>query len=127
MLTSPLMSWILQGLKGVREGLRHVMPTADSLRRAFTLEGTEGFTQEELALLERLAKVVVHRRMATPAILFLESLMPLGYIGSQVMHFLRPFMTFLFSQEEYDRLSHLLEKRSTLEHLIETIKRLEKE
>ena len=127
MLTSPLVSWILQGLKGVREGLRHVVPTADSLRRTFALEGTEGFTQEELALLERLAKAVIHRRMAAPAILFLESLIPLSYIGSQVMHFLRPFMTFLFSQEEYDRLSHLLERRSTIEHLIETIKRLEKE
>ena len=103
------------------------MPSADSLRRAFALEGTEGLTQEETALLERLAKAVIRRRMATPAIMFLESLIPLSYIGSQVMHFLRPFMTFLFSQEEYDRLSHLLERRSTLERLIETIKRLEKE
>lgn len=103
------------------------MPSADSLRRAFALEGTEGLTQEELALLERLAKAVIRRRMATPAILFLESLIPLSYIGSQVMHFIRPFMTFLFSQEEYDRLSHLLERRSTLEHLIETIRRLEKD
>jgi len=127
MLTSPLVSWILQSFQGLREGLRHAMPSADSLRRAFALEGTEGLTQEETALLERLAKAVVRRRMATPAIMFLESLVPLSYIGSQVMHFLRPFMTLLFSQEEYDRLSHLLERRSTLEHLIETIRRLEKD
>lgn len=127
MLTSPLVSWILQGFKGAREGLSHFLPSADSLRHAFGLESGEAFTQEEIALLERLAKAVVRRRMATPAILFLESLIPLSYIGSQVMHFIRPFMTFLFSQEEYDRLSHLLERRSTLEHLIETIRRLEKD
>src|SRR3990167_1984565 len=127
MLTSPLVSWVLQSLQGLREGLRDAMPSAHSLRRAFALEGTEGLTQEETALLERLAKAVIRRRMATPAIMFLESLVPLSYIGSQVMHFLRPFMTFLFSQEEYDRLSHLLERRSTLERLIETIKRLEKD
>lgn len=125
MLTSPLMSWIEQGLKGLREGLRHAMPTADSLRRAFALEERGGLTQEELALLERLAQAIVHRRMATPAILFLESLMPLSYIGSQVMHFLRPFMTLVFSKEEYDRLSHLLENRSAVEQLIEAVKRLE--
>ncbi len=101
------------------------MPSAGSLRRAFNLGEVEGFTQEELDLLERLAQAVVRRRMAAPAVLFLESLMPLSYIGSQVMHFLRPFMTLLFSQEEYDRLSHLLERRSTVEYLIEIIKRLE--
>jgi hypothetical protein len=120
------MSWILESLKGIRKGLRHAMPSADSLRRAFAMEETKGLTQEELALLERLAQAILRRRMAAPAIMFLESLMPLSYIGSQVMHFLRPFMTLLFSQEEYDRLAHLLEDRSAVEQLIETIKRLEK-
>ncbi|HHT9118994.1 MAG TPA: hypothetical protein ACFYD3_00420 [Candidatus Hypogeohydataceae bacterium YC41] len=109
------MSWIQQSLKRFRE----------EMRQAFAMEGREGLTEEERVLLERMAQAVVRRRMATPAILFLESLMPLSYIGSQVMHFLRPFMTFLFSQEEYDRLSQLLERRSTIEHLIEAIRRVE--
>jgi hypothetical protein len=110
------MNWIPRGLKDFGERLRH----------AFALEEEGGLGSEELALIERLARAVVQRGMATPAVLFLESMIPLSYIGSQVMHFLRPFMTFVFSQEEYDRLSHLLERRATLERLIEAIKRLEK-
>ncbi len=114
------MNWlgkVYWNLDSFRQGLRH----------AFSLKEDDALTPEETALIERLAKAVVNRGMASPAILFLESLIPLSYLGSQAMHFMRPFMTFLFSKEEYDRLAILLEKRATIELLIEAIKKLEEE
>jgi len=63
------------------------------LRHAFALDGPLGpLTDEDRALLARLAAKVVVRRMAGPAILFLESMRPLNYIGSQALVFLRPFL-----------------------------------
>ena len=43
--------------------------------------------EEEDAVLDKLARKVVARRMAVPAILFLESTKPLNFIASQVLVF----------------------------------------
>ena len=48
----------------------------------------DGLTLEEEELLRKVAQKVVDRRMTVPAIIFLESVKPLSYIGSQVMVFL---------------------------------------
>lgn len=110
---------LLERLKDLREGLRHAFSVEEKKEKAFP--------EEELILIKRLARAITTRRMGTPAVLFLESLQPLSYIGSQVMAFFRPFMTFLFSPEEYDRLAHLLERRSSIEALIEEIKKAEED
>lgn len=112
-----LMGRLSDGIKGLKEGLRH----------AFSLHRGEALGEEELALIKRLAKGIVRRRMAAPAVLFLESLEPLSYIGSQAMSFFRPFVTLLFSPEEYDRLTHILERRNGIETLIEEIKKAEED
>lgn len=100
-----------------------------SLRHAFAIEEQEGrgrdLTHDELTLIRKLADAVVRRGMSTPAVLFLESFQPLNFIGSQAMYFLRPFMTFIFSATEYDKLARLLEKRSSIEILIREIQRAE--
>src|SRR2546426_2847551 len=54
------------------------------VRHAFAVE-PEGqpLSPEDVALLERVAATVVERGMATPAILFLESVGPMSFLGSQ--------------------------------------------
>ena len=43
------------------------------------------------------------------------------------MFFLRPFMTFIFSAAEYDKLAHILERRSSIEILIQEIRSAEED
>ncbi|MBM4030300.1 MAG: hypothetical protein FJ291_00770 [Planctomycetes bacterium] len=78
-------------------------------------------------MLASLALAIAKRRMAGPAILFLESLKPLSYIGSQAMLFLRPFLTPLLNTERYDRLAEILERREGIEELVKAIERVSEE
>lgn len=92
------------------------------LRHAFAVGGPHGpLTEADRELLRRLALAVVLRRMSTPALLFLQSVRPLNYVGSQAMVFLRPFLTPLFNQVDYDRLAAVLERREGIGALIEAI------
>jgi hypothetical protein len=94
----------------------------EGLRHAFALEGPHGpLTEADRELLRRLALAIVVRRMGAPAVLFLQSLRPLNYIGSQAMIFLRPFLTPLFNREQYERLRAILERRQGLAALIDAI------
>ena len=79
-------------------------------------------SSDDGALLDRVARWVVSRKLGTPVSLFLESYKPLGYIGSQAMVFLRPFLTGLFfNPEQYDRLAAVLERREGLGALVEAV------
>jgi len=92
------------------------------LRHAFALRSPLGpLNREDHALLSKLADAVVRRRMAAPAILFLGSLRPLGYMGSQAMVFLRPFATLLFKPSDYERLAAILERREGMDALLNAI------
>jgi len=83
--------------------------------------GSEAFTSEDEALLERLAARVVELRMEIPAILALESGRPLGFIASQAMVFFEPIARALFPLPGYQRLTALAERRETVEKLIAKI------
>jgi hypothetical protein len=88
------------------------------VRHAFALE-PEGqpLSPEDMALLERVAATVVERGMATPAILFLESVGPMNFLGSQSLHFFAPILEVVFPQRDVERVAHLLERRDTLSRL----------
>ncbi|MCD6282613.1 hypothetical protein J7J84_03270 [bacterium] len=105
------------------------------LGHAFAVErGTEDeLNEEELETLEKLARRVVKMNMAVPAIMFLESVRPLNYLGSQVMLFFRPLLGiasetvnlatapllgFSVDVKFYNRLQEVLEKRASVEALI---------
>lgn len=82
---------------------------------------SEPFSPEDQALLASLARRIVERRMGTPAILFLESVKPLNFLGSQAMVFLAPVVTAVVSPAQWERLSKLLERRDAIEALIVAI------
>ena len=73
-------------------------------------------------LLDTLAQGITKRRLSAAAIFFLESMKPLGWIGSQVMYFFQPIMRLVFSESSrYDRAARLLERRGTVELLLRRI------
>ena len=93
-----------------------------ALRHAFAIkpEG-EPLTAEEQALLEKVADAVVKRRMAGPAVLFLESAGPMNFLGSQALHFLAPILDLTCDAREIEQAARLLERRDAVPRLIELI------
>ena len=95
----------------------------------------EELQSEEIELLRKIAQKVVDMRMTVPAILFLESVKPLNYIGSQVMVFFEPFVGALFNfrtmnmqgmkLNEYDLFRRMMEKRDNVERLLQKIEELD--
>ena len=91
-------------------------------RHAFAMDGPHGpLGEADRELLRRLALAIVARRMSMPALLFLQSVRPLNYVGSQALTFLRPFLTTLFKTADYDRLAAILERREGIGALVEGI------
>lgn len=83
--------------------------------------------EEKQALIEKLARSVVSRRLTTPAILFLESVKPLNFVGNQVMLALDPIIKIFATIENYGKVASLLEDRENIETLILKIEELESE
>lgn len=78
----------------------------------------ERFSVEDEKLLDRLAELTVRHRMTVPAILLLESVKPLSFLGSQALHFFEPMVRAFFSLPDYDRAAALLERRESIEALL---------
>ena len=86
---------------------------------AFALTPTDApLSEAGLSLLQHIAVSINKREMATPALLFLESLGPLHFLGSQVLHGLKPFLDVVCDPIELDRLAVLLERRDVVDQLI---------
>ena len=67
----------------------------------------------DLALLDRFARLLADRGLATPAIFLVESLAPLGFLGSQLVRALTPIMGMVAPPNDIERLAGLLERRET--------------
>lgn len=76
---------------------------------------------EDLRLIRRVAEVVVARRMAVPAILFIESSRPLSFVGSQFLYFLEPVVRAFLPGDQFRRVAALLEDRDNVERLLVAI------
>jgi hypothetical protein len=64
------------------------------------------------------AERVVALRMTVPAILTLESVKPLSFVGSQALYFFEPMVRAFFAVPDYERFAALVERRDTLEALL---------
>src|SRR5512144_2527653 len=98
------MRWLFKGnaaekLASIRAGLRH----------AFAVQPeTQPLAVEDVQLLERIAEAVVKRGMAAPATMFLESMGPMNFLGSQALHFFTPIIEFAFNAKEVEQVARLL-------------------
>jgi len=99
-------------LRELRAGLRH----------AFAIQPAEqSLSTDDVQLLERLADAIVRRDMAAPATVFLESMGPMNFLGSQALHFLAPIIECACDAKEVEQIARLLERRDTLVRLITLI------
>jgi len=84
------------------------------LAHAFAIDGErDRLTAGDLELLDRVAHLLAERGLAAPAIFVVESLAPLGFLGSQLVQALTPIMELIVSPEDIERLNRMLEHRET--------------
>lgn len=76
-------------------------------------------------LIDKLAKMIVERHLGVVAIVFLESVKPLTFLGSQLMVFFDPFVSVFFKPDDYRRFYEMIEDRKNVEKLIEKIEEYE--
>ena len=111
-MRSPFKGTAAGKLARLRAGLRH----------AFAVQPeNQPLTIEDVQLLERIAEVIVKRGMAAPATMFLESIGPMNFLGSQALHFITPIIDCAFNVKEVEQVARLLERRDTVSRLIAII------
>ena len=97
-------------IKKIIEGFKH----------AFATEGVK-LEDCDTDLISKLADIVVRRNISVPAIMLLESVRPLNFVGSQAMVFFKPIISRFFTSAEYDKLATILEKREVIDLLTKEI------
>ena len=76
-------------------------------------------SDEDRALLDSLADGISRRRLTPAALFFLESMKPMGFVGSMMMTFLRPIVAVLWRDPaRWDQVAALLERRGSIELLL---------
>ena len=84
-----------------------------------------GLAERMEALIQRIAAEAVRRRLATVAVLALESGKPLSFLGSQALVFLEPLVRTFLDPPDDELFVKLLEDRSRVERLVEVLEDLE--
>jgi len=108
----PSKEQVVQRLAHLRAGVRHAFATRSDDRP---------LCAEDVALMERVADAIVSRGMAAPATVFLESMGPMNFLGSQALHVLTPIIEFAFNAREVEQVARLLERRDSIPRLIACI------
>ncbi|MCL6465512.1 MAG: hypothetical protein K6T77_02005 [candidate division WOR-3 bacterium] len=76
-------------------------------------------------IINKIAQKTVNLRLTPIAIVLLESVKPLSFVGSQLMVFFQPIITAIFPFHQYEEVAAILEERENIELLIQTIESLE--
>ncbi len=78
-------------------------------------------------VIEKVSRFVAERHMAPAAILAIESLRPLSFIGSQALFFIEPFAQVFVNEKEYQEFATMIEKEENLKKLMRRIDELDYE
>jgi len=81
--------------------------------------------QRKTELIGKFAQEIVDRRLSVPAIMFIETVKPLSFLGSQAMVFFEPIIQSVFAFRSYREIYLLLENRENLETLMQEIEKRE--
>lgn len=78
-------------------------------------------------IINKLADGIVKRRLSAPIIMFLESVKPMNYLGSQLMIFFEPIVLAIFNVTQYREIAVILEERGSIERILIAIERIDDE
>jgi hypothetical protein len=99
------------------------------LSHAFAVDppGPAEPTEPQRAVVERLCREVVRRRLTTPAIAFLQMSQPLNFIASQALHFFMPILSAVTDTQGVQHFAVFLEHRGSVEYICRRLEALEDE
>ena len=109
-LSASFLSWRAQDL---RAGFKHAFAVRPE-QQDFTTRRTSPCSIASPGPLSR-------GGMATPATLFLDSMGPMNFLGSQALHFLTPIIECALSGTELAQIALLLERRDSIARLVALI------
>jgi len=72
-------------------------------------------------LIDKYAKKIVDKGLGTIAILAIDSVKPLSYIGSQVLYMFNPLLTMFPYFSDFDRVAELIEDKENVEYFLTRI------
>jgi len=83
-------------------------------------------TRAQSEAVDKVARFLVRFGLTVPAILTLEGLRPLSFVGSQFMHLLTPSIGVFLSVSDWEELAHLLEDRRGLDYFLDRLESLDR-
>ena len=94
------------------------------LKHAFGIEKAEDLnpTEEQLQTIDHFCEIVTRKKLIVPVSLFLETVRPLNYVGSQILYGLSPIVSVWIKPQAMNELAQFLENRGAIDFLC---KRLE--
>tara|TARA_S200000501_G_scaffold378011_1_gene438646 strand:+ start:5266 stop:5592 length:327 start_codon:yes stop_codon:yes gene_type:complete len=98
----------------------------DSIKNAFDLGNNKRFSpnDREVSLIKKISTIIVKKNLSMPAIVILETLTPLNYVGSQAMHFFEPIISPFISKSNYIDFIGIIEKRGGIDFIIDKIEEI---
>lgn len=78
-------------------------------------------SEPQAEAVDAVVKFIDRFGMHVPAILTLESMRPLSFVGSQFMHLLTPSIAVFLTVPQWEAMAALLEDRDGVEYLIRQI------
>ena len=78
-------------------------------------------SRKDKEIIDKYAKKIVDLGLGTIAILTIESVKPLNYIGSQFLYFANPLLTVFPYFKDFDRVAELIEERDNVEYFLTRI------
>ncbi|MBX3438735.1 MAG: hypothetical protein KF861_14670 [Planctomycetaceae bacterium] len=99
------------------------------LKHAFAVDAAapRGPTAEQSAVIDRLCREIVRRRLTTPAVIYLEMSRPLGFVAAQALHFFTPLISALTDSEGHRHFAEFLESRHAIDFLLDRLHAIERD
>ena len=76
---------------------------------------------------DKTARFLVRIGMTVPAVLAIESIRPLSFMGSQFMHLLSPSVGTILAPNSWDAIAKLLEEREGMDYFLQRIEEIDAE
>ena len=89
--------------------------------------GSLEVSADQKAAVDKVVRFLVRFGMTVPAILSLETMRPLSFVGSQFMHLLTPSIAVFLTVPEWDHLARLLEDRRGVDYVLHRLETLDRE
>ena len=77
--------------------------------------------ERALILIDKAARFIAERKLSPAALMTIESLRPLNFIGSQIMYMIMPFAELFFNPRQYQEFAALMENDEYIKILLDRI------